>query len=99
LKMPWIKRTTTTKLSVSGKTLTGKVVDTVTGKTIAGMKVTIYYRRAGSTTWKKITTRTTGASGTFTYKVSPPKSTYYRLKSSSTATWAYDRSPSKKITI
>ena len=99
LKVPSVKRKTITKLSVSGKTLTGKVIDAVTGKTIAGMKVTIYYRRAGSTIWKKITTRTTGVSGTFTYKVKPPKSTYYRLKSSSTATWAYDRSPSKKITI
>ena len=99
LKVPWVKRKTITKLSISGKRLTGKVVDAVTGKTIAGMKVTIYYRRAGSTTWKKITTRKTGVSGTFTYKVKPPRSTYYRLKSSSTPTWAYDRSPSKKITI
>ncbi|MEX2557135.1 MAG: hypothetical protein WEB06_16090 [Actinomycetota bacterium] len=99
LKKVWTKRKTITQLTISGKTLTAKVVDALTGKTIAGMRVKISYRRAGSKTWKKITVKTTGASGTFTYKVSPPKSTYYRLGSFSTPTWASDKSPKRKITI
>lgn len=79
--------------------LTGRAVDAITGKPIIGLRMTIYYRRVGSTTWKKITTRTTGVSGAITYTVSPPKSTYYKVVTSATATWAKDWSSKKKLGV
>jgi hypothetical protein len=37
--------------------------------------------------------------GTFTYTVSPPKSTYYKLVTEPTATWRSDSSVSKKVGV
>lgn len=107
LKKGWGKRTVTAGVSRSLKTinkggtstLTVKAIDALTGKPIAGLRVTIWYRRAGSTTWKKITTKTTKVNGTFTYTVSPPKSTYYRVITEKNATWASDKSKSKKVGV
>lgn len=107
LKKPLVKRLVITGLSRSpsriaaGATskLTGAAIDALTGTPLAGLRVSLWYRRAGSSTWKKITTRTTGAHGTFAYTVSPPKSTYYKLVTNSTATWASDTSASKKVTV
>lgn len=107
LKKPSHKRHVITGLSrspskiVKGKTstLTAAAIDAANGAPIAGLRVSIWYRRAGSSTWKKITTRTTGVHGTFTYTVSPPKSTYYKLVTKSTTTWASDTSVSKKVGV
>ncbi len=83
----------------SAATLTGKLVDKLTGKRIIGMKVTIYYRKAGTSTWRIAASKRTGASGTFTLRVSPSRSTYYMFVSWSTSTWASDQSNSRKIGV
>lgn len=107
LKKPLVKRIvvagvsrSVTKIHKGGKaTIYGHVIDAVTGKPIAGMRATLYYRRAGSTVWKKITTKTTNLAGTFGYAVSPPKSTYYRIVTEASTTWASDKSTGKKIGV
>ena len=107
LVTPSRRRATVASLSISRKTirrgqsatLTGKLVDKLTGKRIIGMKVTIYYRKAGSSTWRVAATRTTGSSGTFTFKVKPSRSTYYMFTSWYTRTWASDQSNTRKIGV
>ena len=107
LVKPSKRRVTVAGLSRSKKTiakgktavLTGKLVDKLTGKRVIGMRVSVYYRKAGTTTWKVAATRTTGASGTFTVKVKPKVSTYYKFVSWYTSTWASDTSSSRKIGV
>jgi len=79
--------------------LTGKLLDASTGKAIIGMRVTIYYRRAGASSWSKLTTRTTGRTGTFTLTVTPSRTTTYMLLSWSTTTWASDQSNTRRISV
>jgi hypothetical protein len=80
-------------------TLSGKLMDRVTGQKLAGMPVVVYYRRSGSSRWIKLTTRVTGPGGTFAYTVRPSRTTYYKLVSYSTTTWASTQSSSKRITV
>lgn len=107
LKKPLLKRLVVSGVSRSVSkiekgqkaTIYGHAIDALTGKPVAGMRVAIYYRRAGTTTWKKITTKTTNVNGMFGYSVSPPSSTYYRIVTDDSATWASDKSASKKIGV
>lgn len=107
LKIPSSRRATVATLSRSKTSitkggsakLTAKLTDAVTGKAVIGMRGTIYYRKAGSTTWKVAATRTTGTGGTFTLTVKPSKTTYYLFVSWSTSTWRSDESTTKKIKV
>jgi len=85
--------------SGASTTLTGKVLDYYTRKAVIGMKVTIYYRRAGARSWSKLTTRTTGRTGTFSLRVRPSRTTTYMLVSWSTRTWASDQSNTRRISV
>ena len=107
LKKPHLKRIviagvsrSATKIKKGSKAiLYGHAVDALTKKPIAGMRVSIYYRVAGTKTWKKITTKTTNLAGKIALKVSPKKTTYYRIVTQSSTTWASDRSTGKKISV
>ena len=107
LVKPSKKRTTIATLTRSptsiakGKTskLKGLLVDKLTGKAVIGMRVTIYYRKAGTSTWKAAGTRYTDANGRFSMTVKPSKSTYYMFVSWYTSSWASDQSPSRKVSI
>ena len=80
-------------------TLSGKLLDVYTKKAVIGMPVAIYYRRAGSSRWTKLTTRATGRVGTFTLTVRPSRTTYYMLVSGYTRVWATDQSSSRRIRV
>ncbi|MFY9588528.1 MAG: reprolysin-like metallopeptidase, partial [Actinomycetota bacterium] len=80
-------------------TLTGKLVDASTGKAIIGMRVTIYYRRAGASSWSKLTSRTTSRTGTFSLTAKPSRTTTYMLLSWTTSTWASDQSNTRRISV
>jgi hypothetical protein len=80
-------------------TLRGKLLDYYTRKAIIGMRVTIYYRRAGARSWSKLTTRTTGRTGTFSLRVRPSSTTTYMCVSWSTRTWASDQSNTRRISV
>ena len=80
-------------------TLTGKLRDASTLKAVIGMRVTIYYRKSGSSHWYKLTTRTTGKTGTFSMSVHPTKTTSYQLVSWSTRTWRSDSSSIRTIHV
>ena len=107
LVSPAKRRTTVASLGRSpstikkGKTakLGGKLVDKLTGKAVIGMRVTIYYRRAGTSSWKAAGTKTTGTAGTFSMTVKPSKTTYYKIVSWYTKTWASDTSPSRTVKV
>lgn len=79
--------------------LTGKLVAKSSGTAIIGMRVTVYYRRAGTSTWKVAATRTTGNTGKLTLTVKPSKTTYYMLVSWYTKTWSSDQSSTKKLSV
>jgi hypothetical protein len=107
LTTPSRRRTTTATLRSSRTTirrgarltLTGKLVDASTGKAVIGMRVSIYYRRAGATSWTKLTTRTTNRNGTLSLTVRPSRTTTYMLVSWYTSTWASDRSNTRRISV
>lgn len=107
LVIPSKRRTTIATVGLSkstiakgqSATLTGKLVAKSNGKAIIGMRVTVYYRRAGSSVWKVAATRTTGKTGKFTLTVKPSKTTYYMLVSWYTKTWKSDQSSTKKISV
>ncbi|MEX2554486.1 MAG: hypothetical protein WEB06_02515 [Actinomycetota bacterium] len=107
LLIPSKRRTTVATVGLSKKTiskgksakLTGKLVAKSNGKAIIGMKVSVYYRRAGSSVWKVAATRTTGKTGKFTLTVKPSKTTYYMLVSWYTKTWKSDQSSAKKLAV
>jgi hypothetical protein len=80
-------------------TVTGRLRDASSLKVVIGMRVSIYYRRLGSSSWSRLTTRTTGRLGTFSLSVKPSRTTYYMLVSWSTRTWRTDQSSSRRITI
>jgi hypothetical protein len=80
-------------------TLTGKLLDASTSKAVIGMRVTIYYRRAGASSWSSLTTRTTGRNGTFTLTVRPSRTTTYMLMSWYTTTWGSDQSNTRRISV
>ena len=103
---PSSRRAVVAGTSASGKihkgtktTLVGRAIDPKTGKPIVGMRVSIYYRVAGTTTWKKITTKTTNLSGYVSLRVGPRKTTYYRIVTQTSATWASDKSLSRRIRV
>ena len=107
LKVPSKRRRTITTVSLSRTSihrgtsvkLTGKLRDYYTHKGIIGMPVAIYYRRSSSSSWIRLTTRTTGRTGTFTYTVRPSSTRYYMLVSYSTRVWASDRSSTVKLRV
>ena len=80
-------------------TLTGKLRDASTLKPVIGMKISIYYRRSSSSSWRYLTSRSTGSSGTFKYTVRPTRTTYYMIVSWSTRTWRSDQSSSRRISV
>ena len=80
-------------------TLLGRAIDAKTGKPIAGMRVSIYYRVAGTKTWKKITTKTTNLSGYVGLRVGPRRTTYYRIVTQTSTTWASDKSLVRRIRV
>jgi hypothetical protein len=80
-------------------TLSGKLVDYYSRKPVIGMRVTIYYRRAGASSWSKLTTRTTGRTGTFSLRVRPSRTTTYMIVSWSSRTWASDQSNTRRISV
>jgi hypothetical protein len=80
-------------------TLTGKLLDYYTRKAVIGMRVSIYYRREGSRSWSRLTTRYTGRTGTFSLTVRPSRTTTYMIVSWSTRTWASDQSNTRRISV
>jgi hypothetical protein len=93
-------RSSTTSIRRGGSlTLIGKLVDASTGKAVIGMRVSIYYRRAGATSWSRLTTRTTTRTGRFSLTVKPSRTTTYLLISWSTSTWASDQSNTRRISV
>ncbi len=94
-----LRSSTTSIRRGSSVRLTGKLVDASTGKAIIGMRVTIYYRRAGASSWSTLTTRTTGRTGRFSLTVRPSRTTTYMLVSWYTSTWASDRSNTRRISV
>ena len=107
LTIPSRRRATIASLGRSPRTirrgqaarLNGRLVDANTGKAVIGMRVSVYYRKAGTTTWRLAATKTTGKDGALTMSVEPSRSTYYRIVSWYTKTWASDQSPSRKVGV
>lgn len=74
-----VKKGTTVKL-------TGKLQGVA--KIPAGRRVYLYSRTAGTSKWKKVTSKLTSTSGAFSFSVKPKKSTYYRVKYAGDKTFA-----------
>ena len=103
---PSSRRLVVAGTSASGKihkgtktTLYGRAIDLLSGKPIVGLRVSIYYRVAGTTTWKKITTKTTNLNGTIALRVGPRRTTYYRIVTQTTTTYAGDKSIARRIRV
>jgi hypothetical protein len=107
LPLPGRRRTTALSLGVSRSsvrrgtrvTVAGRLIDPSTGSRIIGMPVSVYYRRAGTTRWTKLTTRITDRSGNIAYTVRPSRTTSYMLVSGYTSTWSSDQSTSRRISV
>jgi hypothetical protein len=80
-------------------TLYGKLRDASTLKAVIGMRVSVYSRRVGASSWTLMTTRTTDRSGNFSMTIKPSRTAYYMLVSWSTRTWRSDQSSSRRITV
>jgi hypothetical protein len=107
LTVPSHRRRTVATLSLSRTSilrggslrLTGKLLDYYTKKAVIGMPVAIYYRRSTSSSWRRLTSRTTGRLGTFSLTVRPSRTTYYMLVSYNTRVWASDQSSSRRVRV
>lgn len=107
LRKPSKKRGTSTGFSASDTRirrgeavrLTGSVVDPSGGRRVIGDRVSIYYRRVGTTTWRWLKTLTTDSSGRISYRVWPGSTREYRLVSRANITWASDPSSTRRITV
>lgn len=107
LSVPSRRRATIASLSSSrtsirrggSAALIGRLRDASTGKAVIGMRVTIYYRRAGASGWSTLTTRTTDRYGAFRLTVRPSRTTTYLLTSWYSSTWAADQSNTRRISV
>lgn len=69
------------------------------GSDAAGRPVRLQYKKKGSRTWVASTRATTNASGAFSFKVKPRRSTYYRVVYAGDATHLSATSTAKLVTV
>lgn len=74
--------------TVNAPVITGKFVDTLTGKGVSGKNVSVQVQYSGTTTWKTVAQVVTGSTGEIRKQVSPPKFAKYRLKTPSDSRYA-----------
>jgi hypothetical protein len=78
-------------------TLIGKL--SVSGKTVTGRTVTLMHRKKGTTTWLTGQRTTTAANGRFAFKVAPIRSTEYRAVFAGNAQCSVASSSAKLVTV
>ena len=71
-------RISMTKKSGRPDVVTARLFNARTGKVMAGKRLTLQYRYAGTSRWRTWTTKVTGPAGYATAKVQPKRRTYFR---------------------
>ena len=91
--------TSSTTAAVKGRafTVTAKVVRRGSTSVVGSMRVALQRRLYGTSTWRAVSSGTTGSRGTKAWSVRQTASTYYRVVSSASGKWFTSTSAARLV--